>query len=540
MSCELLHVAQMSRADALAIAGGTPGISLMNAAGQAVAAAVRTRWAPRDALVLCGPGNNGGDGFVVATELLSAGWPVRVAGLSPEGGWRGDAALALQAWLAAWQACGAQGDAVLPLGQPRPHPDTLVVDALFGAGLNRPLDGEAAQALRRAQQVGASVVAVDVPSGVWGDNGLADGAVPCALTVTFFRPKPAHLLMPARDLCGELVVADIGIPESVLSALQVRCWDNQPELWLDTWPHMDAAGHKYHRGHALLWGGPVMTGAARLAAVACARAGAGLTTVCTPQSAFGVYASSLLSVMVSPLAGEGPDAWCDGVKQLLDDDRLSAMLIGPGAVGGLAPAGVRALVSVMLASGRPVVLDADALSAFHDDPELLFAAIAAQGRPVVITPHEGEFRRLFPMPQVALAGSKVARAQAAAARSGAVVVLKGADTVVAAPDGRCAINRHAGPALATAGAGDVLAGMVLGLLTQGMPAWHAACAAVWLHGDLAWNSAPGLIADDLPGRIPDALARLATMDRQRAASITQALKGLASDAGSVQLGFARR
>jgi hydroxyethylthiazole kinase-like uncharacterized protein yjeF len=547
MNCEILSVAQMGRADALAIEGGTPGITLMQAAGQAVAQAIRERWAPRDTLVLCGPGNNGGDGFVVATRLLQAGWPVRVAGMAPESGWKGDAALAHRQWLQAWADHHAETDsdvaaapAVRALADERPRSDTLVVDALFGAGLNRPLDGDAARALLRAQQLGATVVAVDVPSGIWGDNGLADGAVPCALTVTFFRAKPAHLLMPSRALCGEVVVADIGIPPQVLPSLHVRCWDNQPELWLDTWPSMDEAGHKYHRGHALIWGGPVMTGAARLSAMGCARAGAGLTTVCTPQSAWGVYASTLLSVMVSPLAGDSADLWGDGVRRLLEDDRLTACLIGPGAVGGLSPAGVRGLVSVMLASGRPVVLDADALSAFQDDPELLFAAIAAHARPVVITPHEGEFRRLFTMPQVALAGSKLDRARAAAARCGAVVVLKGADTVVAAPDGRCAINRHAGPALATAGAGDVLAGMLLGLLAQGMPAWSAACAAVWLHGDLAWNAAPGLIADDLPGRIPDALSRLATLDQQRTASVTRALSSLVSDAGSVQLGFARR
>ncbi|MEY4764811.1 MAG: hypothetical protein RI907_1484 [Pseudomonadota bacterium] len=545
MPCDILTVAQMGRADALTIEGGTPGFTLMQAAGAAVAQAIRERWAPRDTLVLCGPGNNGGDGFVVATLLLQAGWPVRVAAPAMPEGWRGDAALAQKQWVQAWaeqqRALGEVDEpAVRLLGNERPRSDTLVVDALFGAGLNRPLDGDAARALQRAQQVGAKVVAVDVPSGVWGDSGLADGAVPCALTVTFFRPKPAHLLMPSRALCGEVVVADIGIAPKVLHDLNPRCWENQPDLWLDTWPSMDEAGHKYHRGHALVWGGPVMTGAARLAAMGCARIGAGLTTVCTPHSAWSVYASTLLSVMVAPLPGAGADEWGDGVRRLLDDDRLSAALIGPGAVGGLTPAGVRGLVSVMLASGRPVVLDADALTAFQDDPELLFAAIAAHARPVVITPHEGEFRRLFPLSDMAMGGSKLDRARAAAARSGAVVVLKGADTVVAAPDGRAAINRHAGSALATAGAGDVLGGMIVGLLAQGMPTWTAACAAVWLHGDLAWQAGPGLIADDLPGRIPEALTRLAAVDAQRGGSVASTLSGLASDAGSVQLGFARR
>jgi len=544
MNREILSVAQMGRADALTIEGGTPGFTLMQAAGQAVVQAIVARWTPRDTLVLCGPGNNGGDGFVVATLLLELGWPVKVAALAPEQGWQGDAAQAHAQWLQAWQAHqsggGEPAPAVRGLLDERARSDMLVVDALFGAGLNRPLEDDAARALQRVQQAGATVVAVDVPSGVWGDSGLADGAIACALTVTFFRAKPAHALMPARTLCGEVVVADIGIPSRVLHGLQVKCWGNQPELWLDHWPAMDESGHKYHRGHALIWGGAQMTGAARLAALGCARLGAGLTTVCTPQSAWPVYASSLLSVMVAPLAGADVEAWSEGLENLLEDDRLSAALIGPGAAGGLGAPGVRALVSVLLASGRPLVLDADALSAFQDDPELLFAAIAAHGRPVVLTPHEGEFRRLFPMPQVQLASSKLERARAAAARSGAVVVLKGADTVIAAPDGRAAINFHAKPALATAGAGDVLAGMILSLLAQGMGAWSSACAAVWLHGDLAWSDTAGLIADDLPGRIPAALARLATLEQQRPTSIARALNSLNANAGSLQLGFARR
>jgi len=508
MSPEILTVAQMARADAAAINRGTPGFTLMQAAGRAVADAIVQRWSPRTVTVLCGPGNNGGDGWVVAQRLRAAGWPVTVASLVPPQRLQGDAALAAQACLAASGATDAGMPRWQPLSPEALTDAALIVDAMFGAGLSRGLDGVGREVLALAQARGLPIVAVDVPSGVWGDDGRVDGAVACALTVTFFRRKPAHALMPARSLCGEVVVADIGIPDDVLAELGVQTWDNQPTLWRSQWPQVDAGGHKYHRGHALVWSGPLMTGAARLSALAAARVGAGLTTVCVPQQAWAIQAAALTSVMVHPVAGEGATQWQAGLESLLEDHRLSAALIGPGALGGTQPSGLQGLVLTVLASGRPVVLDADALTAFADDPTLLFAAIAGHSRPVVLTPHEGEFARLFRDPAMGLAWDKLSRARAAARLSGAVVLLKGADTVVAAPDGRAAINRHAPPWLATAGAGDVLAGMVLGLLAQGMPAWQAACAAVWLHGDAAGAFGVGLIADDLPGLIPQALRRL--------------------------------
>lgn len=512
MSSDILTVAQMARADATTIARGTPGFILMQAAGRAVADAIVKRWSPRPVAVLCGPGNNGGDGWVVAQLLRAAGWPVTVASLVPPEGLHGDAALAAQACLASCRG-GSEDQVVGQQGWQTLAPQALqgaalVIDALFGAGLSRALDGVAREVLELAHARGLPIVAVDVPSGVWGDDGQADGAVTCALTVTFFRLKPAHALMPARALCGEVLVADIGIPDDVLPELGVQTWDNQPGLWRSQWPQVDAAGHKYHRGHALVWSGPLMTGAARLSALAAARTGAGLTTVCVPQQAWAIHAAALTCVMVHPVAGEGATQWQSGLESLLEDHRLSAVLIGPGALGGTQPSGLKGLVLTMLASGRPVVLDADALTVFADDPALLFAAIAGHSRPVVMTPHDGEFARLFRDPSVSLARDKLSRARAAARLSGAVVLLKGADTVVATPDGRAAINRHAPACLATAGAGDVLAGMILGLLAQGMPAWQAACAAVWLHGEAAAAFGVGLIADDLPGLIPQALKRL--------------------------------
>ena len=506
MANEVLTTQQMASADAATIARGTPGIALMQAAGAAVARAIVQRWSPRPVSVLCGPGNNGGDGWVVALFLRRAGWPVRVHTVTPVQVLQGDAAQAASAWQALADEAGQPGSH--PLHEANPQPGELVVDALFGAGLSRPLDEPVREVLERAAMRQVPIVAIDVPSGLMGDTGQVHGAAPCALTVTFCRLKPGHLLMPGRALCGEVVLADIGIPDAVVREQAPQAWENTPALWTQTWPAVDVAGHKYHRGHALVWGGGLMTGAARLAARAAARVGAGLTTVCVPQSAWAVYASALTSIMVHPVSGEGAAQWQAGLNTLLADDRLSAALIGPGALGGSQPGGVRALVLTLLASGRPVVLDADALTVFAEDPALLFAAIAGHSRPVVLTPHDGEFNRLFRAPQVVAAQGKLERARAAARLSGAVVLLKGADTVVAAPDGRASLNRNAPSELATAGAGDVLAGLVLGLLAQGMPTWQAASAAVWLHGEAARAFGPGLIADDLPDLVPSALKRL--------------------------------
>jgi len=506
MAAEVLTTTQMASADAATIARGTSGIALMRAAGEAVAQAVLQRWSPRPVTVLCGPGNNGGDGWVAAAVLHRHGWPVRVHSLVPPDALRGDAAEAARAWLSVAAEEGRPG--WHPLTEANPQSGELVLDALFGAGLSRALDEPVHQLLERAVMRHVPIVAVDVPSGVQGDSGRSQGAVPCALTVTFCRLKPAHLLMPGRALCGEVVLADIGIPDAVVREARSQAWENLPGLWSDTWPSVDVAGHKYHRGHALVWGGGVMTGAARLAARAAARVGAGLTTVCVPQSAWGVYAASLTSIMVHPVGGEGAAQWQAGLNSLLADDRLSAALIGPGALGGTQPGGLRALVLTLLASGRPVVLDADALTVFAEDPSLLFAAIAGHSRPVVLTPHDGEFNRIFRDPHVSGAGSKLERAREAARLSGAVVLLKGADTVVAAPDGRASLNRNAPSELATAGAGDVLAGLVLGLLAQGMPAWQAASAAVWLPGGAASSFGAGPVAGCLPDLVPAALRRL--------------------------------
>jgi hydroxyethylthiazole kinase-like uncharacterized protein yjeF len=481
LSCALLTTAQMGEADRLTIVGGVPGIALMERAGRAVADEIVTRFARRPVAVLCGPGNNGGDGFVTARELAARGWAVRLGLLGPRERLTGDAALAAAAWDGPVEAFGPG----LLDGA------GLVVDAIFGAGLTRPVTGAAAAALQAARAGGAAVVAIDVPSGVDGDSGADLGAVPATLTVTFERKKPGHLLLPGRGLCGRIVLREIGLAGAVLDRIGPAAWENGPALWQKDLPRPSAAGHKYGRGHALVLGGYPMTGAARLAARGAARLGAGLVSVAVPERALPIYAAALTSIMVRPLGVEAD------LGTLLADPRFNALAIGPGA--GVSSE-TRRQVLAMLATGRPVVLDADALTVFAEDPAALFAARRGE---VVMTPHEGEFRRLFDG-----SGDKLARTRRAAASSGAVVLLKGADTVIAGPDGRAAINANAPPTLATAGAGDVLSGMILGLLAQRMPAFEAACAACWIHGAAASDFGPGLIAEDLPDAIPAVLRRL--------------------------------
>ena len=453
----------------------------MQNAGDAVLREILQRWSTRRVCVLCGPGNNGGDGFVVATGLAAAGWPVRVALWGPVEKLTGDARHHAARWRGSIEGLSPQtlGDA------------ELVVDAVFGSGLSRALDANVVQTLQAAADGHLPLIAVDVPSGVLGDTGESLGAVAATCTVTFTRKKAAHVVLPGRELCGETVVADIGTPPSVLQDIPVNTWENDPTLWRAAMPRPTLAGNKYGRGHALLCGGYPMTGAARMAARAAARAGAGLTSIAVPLPALAIYAAALSSIMVHPLSRP------QDFSRLLGDSRFTGFLIGPGA-GVSAATRVQALA--MLATRRPVLLDADAITVFANRVTELTDAI--QG-PCVLTPHDGEFARLF-----AVSGDKLERARAAAASSGAIIVLKGADTVIAAPDGRAVVNTNAPPTLATGGSGDVLGGIILGLLAQGMDAFLAACAGVWLHGAAAADFGPGLLAEDLPDLLPGVLRRL--------------------------------
>jgi NAD(P)H-hydrate epimerase len=473
----------------------------MEAAGAAVAGAVMARRGIAPVLVLCGPGNNGGDGFVAARHLQAAGWPLRLALMGSVDKLKGDAAGAAAAWTGP----------VEPLEAIEPQPGEVVVDALFGAGLARALGGKAAELAREVAGLGLPVIAVDVPSGLPGDGaepleGLAFRAVK---TVTFFRKKPAHLLVPAREFCGDVILAEIGIPARVLEEIAPQAFENGPALWLGGYPWRTTQSHKYDAGHLLVAGGTTMTGAAQLACRAGLRIGAGLVSVASDAASLPIYAVSNPGVITLALPDPADFA------AALEDPRRNAVLVGPG--NGVSQE-TRARAEAALeagkgGAGKRVVLDADALSVFQDDPAALWRQIQANtAGATVLTPHDGEFKRLFPD----LSGNRLERARAAAARSGAVVVLKGPDSVIAAPDGRAAITAVAPPWLATGGTGDVLAGMIGGLLAQGMAAFEAAAAAAWIHGRAAAARGPGLIAEDLPQALPEVLRGLWALSRNAA------------------------
>jgi hydroxyethylthiazole kinase-like uncharacterized protein yjeF len=473
-SLALLTPAEMARADAAAMAAGQPGAALMLAAGRAVAEAIRQRFRPCRTLVLAGPGNNGGDGYVVARLLEQAGWPVALAALAPPRP-GSDAADAAARW---------RGPTV-PLAAAELARAGLVVDALFGAGLARPLDTALAGLLRGLR---APLVAVDIPSGVDGATGAVRGFAPqAALTVTFFRRKPGHLLLPGRDLCGETVLAEIGLPASVLEAIAPRAFHNAPGLWRP--PQRDAQSHKFSHGHVTIPCGAALPGAARLAAGAARRAGAGLVSLATGDAATArLLRGGEPGLMVST----------EPLEVLLADRRRDPWLLGPGLPPDEA---TRAALRQVIAAGRAVVADGGALTACAGAPAALRGA-------AILTPHAGEFARVFGEP----GADRLAAARRAAELTGAVIILKGSDSIIAAPDGRAAINDNAPPALATAGSGDVLAGLAAGLLGQGMAGFEAAAAAVWLHGDAACRALGGrpaggvLLPEELLAEIGKSLA----------------------------------
>ena len=490
---EVLTTAEMDRADRLAIAAGTPGFALMLAAGQAVAEAANDLTTEGPVMVVAGPGNNGGDGFVAAAELAARGRDVSVMLSCDRDDLRGEAASAAKGWKFP----------VLPFNPQAIGKPALIIDALFGAGLSRAVTGEPGDVIDAINANGAPVLAIDLPSGINGTSAAVMGvAVRATETVTFFRRKPAHLLLPGRVYCGRVRVADIGISGRVLEEIQPGTFENIPQAWRESFPVPQVDAHKYARGHTLVVSGDIATtGAARMSARAALRAGAGLVTLATPRDALAVNAAALTAVMVRTIDGAIEFA------EMLGDKRLNSLVIGPGA--GVGPR-TRDFVITALSAKRALVLDADALTSFAQAPDRLFEAIkASYGAQVILTPHEGEFPRVFSdISNKHPFRSKLERVRAAAERSGAVVLLKGPDTVVASPEGRATIAANAPPWLATAGAGDVLAGIIAGLLAQGVRAFEAASMGVWMHGEAAREAGPGLIAEDLPEVLPAVFRRL--------------------------------
>ncbi|HEX8215603.1 MAG TPA: NAD(P)H-hydrate dehydratase [Allosphingosinicella sp.] len=446
----ILTAAEMGEAEQRAIDSGTSVETLMERAGAAAAEAIWRYVEPLPTLVLCGPGNNGGDGYVIARHLKVRGVEVRVAALGEP---RSPAAI--------WARSGWDGE-VGTLADAKPAP--VLVDALFGTGLVRPLDEAAVSRLARLASQASVRVAIDLPSGVATDDGSTLSPVPdYDLTITFGTLKPSHLLQPAARHMGRLVIADIGV-------------EARSRLHGVGRPHLPAPGpddHKYSRGYVAVAAGE-MPGAAALASAAALRSGAGYVRLITDAAAPGV-----------------PQAIVQG-QGGLEDPRIGALVIGNGLGRGSAAA---EFLERALAAGHPLILDADALFLLAGEPERL----RSLGHMPILTPHAGEFERLFGLGE----GSKVEQARRAAERANAVVVFKGADTVVAAPDGRAAIAAPASPYLATAGTGDVLAGIAGAMRARGLEAFEAACAAVWLHGRAAEQLGPGLIADDLVAALAD-------------------------------------
>ncbi|WP_165186819.1 NAD(P)H-hydrate dehydratase [Caulobacter soli] len=478
MPREIMTVAEMTAADRAAVEAGTPTIVLMERAGQAVADVIRERYARCPTVIWCGPGDNGGDGYVIARHLKRRGWPVRVEALAPP------ASPAAQWAASRWK--GETGPLVS-----EPGSASLYVDCLFGAGLSRPLEGEADR-LARVMPGAARIVAVDVPSGILGDTGLPLGerALKAELTVTFHRRKPAHALAQGRAACGEVVIADIGLEATG----QGRLFENEPGLWAQRfpWPAVDA--HKHARGRMMAVSGEAWsTGAARLAARGALRIGAGVVTLLSPPNALAINAAHLEAVMLAPFESE-----FDLQTRAASAD---AVVIGPAA--GVGEATMRH-VFALARNGAALVVDADALTSFAEDPAALFSAL---DRDDVLTPHPGEFERIFPSLLTA-SPERITAAREAARRAGAVVLLKGSDTVVAAPDGRAAVSLNGAPWLATAGSGDVLAGFIAGLIAQGMESFEAACAGAWIHAEAGAAHGPGLIAEDLPDLVPPILGAL--------------------------------
>ncbi|WP_319520024.1 NAD(P)H-hydrate dehydratase [uncultured Martelella sp.] len=480
----LLTPEEMGNADRLAAANGIDSYGLMIKAGHAVSAAfLRLFPGASRATVFCGPGNNGGDGYVAAEALKAAGVPVAIFHLGDPEKLAGDARRARA-------DCAIESR---PMPDYRPYPGEVVIDALFGAGLQRPLSDNLCEIIEAVTDAAVPVIAVDLPSGVSGLTGqVLGGAFRAAHTVTFMRAKPGHYLLSGRAHCGSLEVFDIGIPQRILAEAGGQHCLNTPALFKASLPALSASSHKFRRGHlGVFSGGPSATGAARLSAMAGLRAGAGLVTLAVPSNAALVAATHLTAVMMKPVSDVA------ALEDWLADKRLSAFVLGPGfGVGEKA----RTFVEVLAA--RPLVLDADGITSFAEAPEQLFDLLAGAEPHCVLTPHEGEFARLFPDIAEDDTLGKPEKASRAARRANAVVLYKGADTVIAAPDGRIAINADAPPWLATAGSGDVLAGIIGGLLAQGMPTFEAAAAGAWLHGDAANRAGEGLTAEDLPGHLP--------------------------------------
>ena len=470
MKEELLTVEVLRTAEKSVIEAGISEETLMERAGEAVVEVILKHFTSCPTVIFCGPGKNGGDGKVVARHLKEKGWPVDVISLKDLPS------------LAQIQKSLNQAE--------------LIVDALLGIGLSHPLKGNLLKVVELINACAKPVVAIDIPTGIEANSGFCLGdAIRATYTVTFVRARPGHYLLPGRIYTGKLFVKDIGIPDQLLPS--AFCYLNSPSLWKDYLREPEPSNHKYARGACLVIGNGSMPGAVRLACLAARRVGAGLVRLICKADEYPIFVSTAWGDIVTPLVS---------AKEFLDwmmDDRFRALLWGTGA---LPKESTREQAILLLSTNKPCVLDGGALSSFEGKTLELTSHLHQN---VILTPHEGEFLRLFP--HLAFLQNKAEKALKAAIEAGAVIVLKGYDTIIASPQGEIIINANAPATLATAGTGDVLAGLMVGLLAQGLPPFQAAGAAVWIHGEAANRKGLGLIAEDLPGEIPSVLQFLSML-----------------------------
>jgi len=485
---EILTSEQMYRADLLAVKNGISSYQLMGNAGKCITREIIKKCRKGRALILCGRGNNGGDGFVVARLLSARGWPTQVGVLRSLKGIKNDALRASKEWK------GTTFELSLTQLKKRIRGCSVVVDALFGIGLNRPVKENIKGLINVVNKSKIPCISIDIPSGIDADSGKMLGtAIRADATVSFFRPKLGHFLFPGREYTGNLTIADIGIPDSAIQKIKPTIFLNGPELWGKKFPWPSYRDHKYSRGHALIVGGEEMTGAARLAARACLRTGSGLVTIVANRSSSRIYKMEMPEIL-SVVADHVND-----LKKVISDRRKNVFLIGPGI--GVSGSTLKKVL-LLLSKKRPCILDADAISAFSRSPTKLFKSVFPR---CVLTPHEGEFARLFPKIAKRKNINKVTKCILASSDANGIVLLKGPDTVISRPDGLSVVNCNAPPTLATAGSGDVLAGIITGLIAQGMDSFNASVAGAWIHGEAANLFGPGLVADDLPNLIPQVL-----------------------------------
>ena len=472
---------EMYRAEDLGTKSGTTKLELMENACRSVVSEISARWTPRKVLILCGPGQNGGDGLGVACLLRQRRWTVEVALDNPDKAFLGNAKIMAERW----------GGTYVDLASVQVEDYVLIIDALYGIGLNRALEGYLLKFFQKLNRHKIDVVAIDIPSGISADTGeVLGGCATAVLTITFGRPKCGHFLVPGKIFCGELIVADIGLKSSIFETTGQTTKLNGPDLWLDRMPFPESKMHKYDRGHAVVVGGGSenSTGAGLLAAESALRAGAGLVTIAAPADGLQHYRSGSPSIMVES-AEDG-----DRLDSILTDERKNVVLIGPGT--GVTNKTLSWALRI-LSFPKKVVLDADALTCFSSDLEQLFELTSSD---TVLTPHDGEFNRLFPNFS---GGDKITRTRMAAQLSGAVIVYKGSDTIIADPEGSVVINSNAPATLASAGTGDVLSGIIAGFLAQGCSAFDASCIGVWCHGLAATKLGAGLISSDLVRHISE-------------------------------------